>query len=210
MSETEACVWDRRDFLGGATLLALAIGLPLAALKLSDLPADLAPSARQRLLLKEVSQQVIPRTGTAGAGELGVGDFVILALAHGLEGARKLVPPAAPQSLKAHRRADGSLDHVRWLEAELDARGGGDFLGLGAAERVAALTGLDAEAFAEGVKDHPWRTIKGLILTGYYTSEVGGSQELNFELVPGRYDPDLPVTAQTRAYSSDWTAVDFG
>ena len=210
MSETETGGWNRRDFLGGATLLALAIGLPLAALKQSDLPADLAPSTRQRLLLKEVSQQVIPRTGTAGAGEVGVGDFVILALAHGLEGARKLVPPAAPQALKAHRRADGSLDHVRWLEAELDSRAGGDFLGLGAAERAAALTALDAEAFVEGVRDHPWRTVKGLILTGYYTSEIGGAKELNFELVPGRYDPDLPVTAQTRAYSSDWTAVDFG
>ncbi|MFM5954090.1 MAG: gluconate 2-dehydrogenase subunit 3 family protein [Novosphingobium sp.] len=210
MTKTQPGGWDRRDFLGGAALLALVIGVPFAALRLSDLPADLAPTARQRVLIKEVSQLVIPRTGTAGAGEVGTGDFVILALAHGLEKARAVLPRDAAQALKAHRRADGSLDHVRWLEAELDGRAGGDFLKPGPAERAAALTALDAEAYADGADGHPWRTVKALILTGYYTSEVGGSQELRFELVPGRYDPDLPVTPQTRAYSSDWTAVDFG
>jgi hypothetical protein len=47
----------------------------------------------------------------------------------------------------------------------------------------------------------PWHTIKNLILIGYYTSEVGGSQELQYELVPTRFDPDLPMTSATRAYS---------
>ena len=72
------------------------------------------------------------------------------------------------------------------------------------------LAKLDGEAFAEGAQDHPWKVIKGLILTGYYTSEVGGSKELRYELVPGRWDPDLPLKPTDRAFSSDWTAVDFG
>lgn len=210
MTKTQAGGWDRRDFLGGAALLALALGLPIAAVKLSDLPADEAPTDRQRLLLREVSQLVIPRTATAGAGDVGAGDFVILALAHGLEKSRVVLPQGAVADYLPHRRADGSLDQVRWLEAALDNRAGGDFLKQGAPQRSQALAALDAEAYAEGVKDHPWRTVKALILTGYYTSEVGGSKELRFELVPGRYDPDLPVTPETRAYSSDWTAVDFG
>jgi len=210
MTKTQAGGWDRRDFLGGAALLALALGLPIAAVKLSDLPADEAPTDRQRLLMREVSQLVIPRTATAGAGDVGAGDFVILALAHGLEKSRVVLPQGAAVDYLPHRRADGSLDQVRWLEAALDKRAGGDFLKQGAAERSQTLAALDAEAYAEGVKDHPWRTVKALILMGYYTSEVGGSQELRFELVPGRYDPDLPVTPETRAFSSDWTAVDFG
>lgn len=202
--------WDRRDFLAGATLLALLTGLPLAACKPSGPEADAPPSEAQRKLLTGVSQLVLPHTATAGAGELGVGDFVILALAHGLEKSRTPLPENAPPELDKYRRADGSLDHVAWLEAELNRRAGGDWLAAPAAGQIASLTALDGDAFAEGVKDHPWRTVKGLILTGYYTSEVGGSQELRFELVPGRYDPDLPVSPATRAYSSDWTAVDFG
>ena len=30
------------------------------------------------------------------------------------------------------------------------------------------------------------------------------------KLVPGRWDPDLPLKPTDRAFSSDWTAVDFG
>jgi len=201
--------WDRRDFLRGATLLALAVtpGTLLGACKAAT--AD-APSERQRKLLTLVSDLVIPRTGTAGAGEVGVGDFVVLALAHGLENSREVLPRDATPPFKAHLRVDGSLDHGGWLEAELDRRADGDFLKLGRAIQAARLAALDATAYAEGVRFHPWRTLKALVLTGYYTSQVGGSQELSFELVPGRFDADVPVTSETRAWSSDWTAVDFG
>ena len=76
--------------------------------------------------------------------------------------------------------------------------------------QVARLTALDAEAFAPDAGDHAWKTIKALILTGYYASEAGGANELRYELVPGRYDPDVPPKPDDRAFSSDWTAVDFG
>ena len=36
-------------------------------------------------------------------------------------------------------------------------------------------------------------------MVGYYTSEAGASKELIYDLVPGRFDPDIPVTAATRA-----------
>ena len=202
--------WQRRDFLGGAALVALALGIPVAAVSLSDLKAEDAPSDRQRALMRMVSQLVIPRTDTPGAGDVGAGDFVLVALAHGLEGSRKPVAPGAEGRLPDHVRADGSLDHAAWLEAELDRRAKGDFLAIPGPKQGAVLGALDAEAFAPDGKDHPWKVIKALILTGYYTSETGGAKELRYELVPGRYDPDVPNTPSTRAFSSDWTAVDFG
>ncbi len=210
MTETQESGWNRRDFIGGAALLALALGVPLAAVRMSSLdPAD-APTEAQRGLLREVSQLVLPRTGTPGAGEVGVGDFVALALAHGLEKSRQPLDGNADPRLLRFRRGDGSLDHVTWLAAEMERRAGMDFLMAAPDARVAALTALDAEACGPEVKTHPWRTLKELILTGYYTSEVGGAQELRFELVPGRFDPDLPLQPGDRAWSSDWTAVDFG
>lgn len=210
MTETQESGWNRRDFIGGAALLALALGVPLATVRMSSLdPAD-APTEAQRGLLREVSQLVLPRTGTPGAGEVGVGDFVALALAHGLEKSRQPLDGNADPRLLRFRRGDGSLDHVTWLAAEMERRAGMDFLMAAPDARVAALTALDAEAFGPEAKTHPWRTLKALILTGYYTSEVGGAQELRFELVPGRFDPDLPLQPGDRAWSSDWTAVDFG
>ena len=210
MSDSDQPGWDRREFLRASALLAAVAGLPLSACSTDGLDPAEAPSRQQREMLSAVAQLVIPRTDTPGAGDVGTGDFVILALAHGLEGSRAKVPGSAGADQLRHRRRDGSLDHLTWLEWQLNNRSGGNWQGKEAAARSEALAMLDAEAFAEGVRDHPWRTIKGLILTGYYTSEVGGSQELRFELVPGRFDPDLPVTPETRAWSSDWTAVDFG
>lgn len=203
--------WNRREFTAGAALLALALGIPAAGVKLTDLDAADLPSDRQRRLIVEVSDLVIPRTDTPGAMDVGVGDFVVLALAHGLSGTRA---PMASETITASvapfRRRDGSLRHLAWLEHMLDRAAGGDFLRHGQAERASLLTALDAEAFAQGAPPSPWTAIKGLILTGYYTSEAGGSQELRYELVPGKWEWDIPLTPEMRAFSSDWTAVDFG
>ena len=183
---------DRREFLTGAVLLALALGMPVEALARTATP----PDSRHLALLREVSQLVIPRSDTPGAGDIGVAAFVMLALAHGLLGT-----------------GDGKLDYIAWLEGELNHRAGGNFLAAPAMRRAQALGLLDADAFPAGpppATPSPWQAIKGLILTGYYTSEVGGSQELRYELTPARFDPDLPLHPADRAWSSDWTAVDFG
>jgi hypothetical protein len=203
--------WNRREFAGAAAFVALAIGVPSAGAVLSDLDDKDAPSDRQRKLMREVGDLVLPATDTPGAGEAGVGDFVLLALAHGLDGSR--APAAsgdAAFALSQYRRPDGSLRHADWLEHTLDRAANGDWLRLDRAGRERVLTTLDAEAFAQGADLHPWRKIKGLIVIGYYTSEVGGSQELRYELVPGRWDPKVLVGPDERAFSSDWTAVDFG
>lgn len=203
--------WTRRDFAGGIALFALALGIPAAAVNLTDLAAEDAPTDRQSRLMADVSDLVIPRTDTPGAMDLGVGAFVILALAHGLGATR--VPMASGMvtaALAPFRRRDGSLRHLAWLEHALDRAAGGDFLRHGRERRTALLAALDAEAFAQGAAFSPWTAIKGLILTGYYTSEAGGSRELRYELVPGKWEGDIPMVPGVRAFSSDWTAVDFG
>lgn len=196
--------WSRRSFIGAASLVALLSSAPGGAEVLKGLDPKAAPTPRQRKLMRMVAEHVIPTTDTPGAGAVGAGDFVLVALAHGLEGTRK--PPAADPSLTPYLRSDGSLDHAAWLDGKL----GPAWLALPPARQSEQLASLDASAFKGDPAAAPWRAIKALILTGYYTSEVGGSKELNYELVPGRFDPKVPVTPDTRAYSSDWTAVDFG
>lgn len=199
--------WNRRELLAGAALLTLAAGIPSSALAL----ARKAANPRHAVLMRQVAQLVIPRTATAGAGEVGVGAFVILALEHGLEGSRgPYASEAITAAVQPHLRADGSLRYADWLEAALNSRARGMFVRQPPARKVAILKALDAEAYASGAVPSPWKTIKALILLGYYTSEVGGSKELRYELAPGRWDPDLPLKPGDRAFSSDWTAVDFG
>ncbi|WP_395337291.1 gluconate 2-dehydrogenase subunit 3 family protein [Novosphingobium sp. BL-8H] len=203
--------WNRREFTAGAALLALALGIPVAGVKLTDLDAADLPSDRQGRLIAEVSDLVIPRTETPGAMDVDVGDFVVLALAHGLSGTRAtMASDMVTAAIAPFRRRDGSLRYLPWLEHTLDRAAGGDFLRHDRAERTRLLAALDAEAFAQGAPPSPWTTLKGLILTGYYTSEAGGSQELRYELVPGKWEWDIPIHPGDRAFSSDWTAVDFG
>ena len=202
--------WNRRDFLGGAALLAMALGIPVAGVSLSTLDANDVPSGRQAELMNEVAQLVIPATDTKGAGDIGVGAFVLLAMAHGLENSRAPLPKDAPAGLQSFARRDGSLDYAAWLEAELDRRTGSNFLNATPDKRTAVLTALDAEALGEGQNANPWRTVKAVILLGYYTSEEGGSRELAYEHIPGKWVPDMPTAPDGRSYSSDWTGVEFG
>jgi hypothetical protein len=103
------------------------------------------------------------------------------------------------------------------LEAHLDARiAHGGFLQASIPERTRLLEELDQQAFARSSAtpshepvDQPemtrlWRVVKLAIVTGYYTSELGGSEELAYNLVPGRYEPD--IQRGTEPYlSNGWT-----
>jgi len=201
---------NRREFLTGAALFALVCGLPAQATSGVRLDPAETPLPQLALLLHKVCQLVIPRTDTAGAGDVGVGAFLPLAFAHGLAGTRE---PLRDAPSHWPLRADGSLRYDRWLEQELRARAGENFLRLAPSKQAAILRALDAEAFPAGppaAVPSPWAKIKGMILIGYYTSEEGASKELQYNLIPGRWDADIPLTPGARAYSSDWTAVEFG
>ncbi len=202
---------DRRETIGMGVLALGIAGLPATALRsmMRTLEGEAAPTARQRAIAKDVAQLLIPRTDTPGGADAGADAF--LALAHGLDGTRAPEGGAAIQRATVrYRRSDGSLDHLAWLESELDRLAHGDYLRAALARRQAALEAIDRAAFANHQASGPWPRIKGLLLTGYYTSEAGGSQELRYELVPGRFDPDLSLEPKDRAWSSDWTAVEFG
>ena len=44
---------------------------------------------------------------------------------------------------------------------------------------------------------------KGLVLSLYYLSEAGATQELRYEHVPGAWEPSIPVTPDTRGWAID-------
>jgi len=208
---TDSNAWTRRDTIGGVILATAVLGVPALVVRLSGPAGEKEATDRQKAIATRVAQLVIPATDTPGGGDVGAGDFLVLALAHGLDETGKPAAGDAIQGANAsYRRADGSLDHLSWLEDSLDTHAGGDFLAAPIERQQAALELIDRAAFAAPMPSGPWAKIKGLLLTGYYTSEAGGSKELRYELVPGRFDADIPLRPTDRAWSSDWTAVEFG
>ncbi len=105
----------------------------------------------------------------------------------------------------------GSDERGRFLRglAEVDERAlssrGAAFMDLEEAARHALLLELDAEAFGDaqpGQDGEPpfFRAMKSLTLLGYYTSEVGGTQELR-QMPMGEYRGDVPFDEIGRAWA---------
>ena len=64
---------------------------------------------------------------------------------------------------------------------------------LSTGEGTASVGGDDGVPF--------FRQLKELTLAGYYTSEVGATQELQWLAAPGRYDADVPLAEVGRAWA---------
>ncbi|CAN5153306.1 hypothetical protein BH10PSE12_BH10PSE12_17630 [soil metagenome] len=141
-----------------------------------------------RPLVLVLSAILLPASATPGAGNSANADFVARAVNAGLMG----VP----------------ADALDKLAAELDKRAGGEFLKRPPAEQTRIIEELDKATFMAGApRPAPWFPTKALILMSYYTSEAGMSQELRYELAPGRYDPDLIIDKSWRPLSNDWIGV---
>ena len=184
---------SRRDALQLLGAVAAGLAFPTDALWAEAA----ARSGHPDPLLARLCDLVIPATDTPGAVAAGVPAFVAVATLHGLKGAT----PALHQA----------------FDASLDARAGGAFMALPHDRAVALLREVDEASFARGQTPpvqpdaavRYWPTLKALILIGYYSSEIGASQELVYDLVPGSFDPDVPLSTQPRAFSSDWTGVKY-
>lgn len=185
---------SRRELLISSA--ALAIGLTRSPASIWAAVAEAGPaSASHPQLLAELCDAVIPATDTPGASEAGVAAFVELAAAHGLE--------------------EAPADLVDRFAAGLNQQAGGEYLALSADERSRLLGEIDTRSFDDAQQGllpeamRSWPTLKALIVIGYYTSEIGASQELRYKLVPGRFDPDVPFEPGDRAWSSDWVGVKY-
>ena len=63
------------------------------------------------------------------------------------------------------------------------------------------IRAVDQSAFGPAPDVAGFRDLKALILAAYYSSEIGASVELQYELVPGRYLPCAPLAEIGRAWS---------
>lgn len=178
----------RREWLGGAAAIAgLALAMPHLAHRAMHDPGDYAD------LIENLSELVLP--GSAAAR-----------------------PGAFIASVLPRRWRGLTTDHVRSVSRWLNRRVGGEFLRHPLGTRMAALAALDDAAFAPDTAPaiavdrdvgESWRLLKRALLTAWYTSEPGGAGDLAFELVPGRWQPDIPVSEAPHPLSNDWLAIWF-
>jgi hypothetical protein len=132
----------------------------------------------QREVVATLVEIVIPTTDTPGARTAGVPEFIDLLLAEW-----------APDDDRAHFLA-GLAD----VDARATTAFGTDFLGATAAQRATIVGQLDGELQALREKqgnpqEHFFQRLKFLTVFGYCSSEVGATQVLHYEVIPGTFDP---------------------
>ena len=144
----------------------------------------------QNAMVTALAESIIPETDTPGATAAQVNRFVDVMLAEWFDD-------------------DDREEFLRVLVA-LDARStntfGAPFLALEEAQQVGLLRQLDAEVTARReaelpTEDHFFSRMKWLTMYGYYTSEVGATEELQQVIIPGGYEPCAPVR---RGGSGQW------
>ncbi|WP_121115319.1 gluconate 2-dehydrogenase subunit 3 family protein [Croceibacterium ferulae] len=183
---------DRRDALAGmVAMFGASLFAPIARaaatqmVPISDGPPIVAVfSPQQRALMVALSERVMPTTDTPGAIEAGVPDFVEKLLADWALPEDRTPILAGLDAIEARSLADNGVSAAMATPEQQDA-----LLTLAMND---ALPG--GAAFFE-----PFRQI---VLTGYFTSEVGIMQEREYLPVPGRYDGAYPYAQVNKVFSS--------
>jgi len=147
-----------------------------------------ALTAEQGELVASIADHIIPETDTPGARSAGVHEFI-----------DKMLADHYPDE-ERQRVLGGlaSIDARTWEECDRN------FIDCNAEEQRAVLVKIDQEAFAAspGRRDVHWfRTLKELTLLGYYTSEIGATQELRHVAVPERFEGCVPFTQIGRTWA---------
>lgn len=145
-------------------------------------------SADQVELVAVIAEHLLPATDTPGARGAGVHRFADVLLT---------------DHYPAEER-DRFLAGLADVDQRARTRHGTTFVACKPVEQVAILTTLDEEAFPEGKPTPPegwfFHRLKELTLVGYYTSQIGATEELHVSPF-GSYRGDIPYTAVGRAWA---------
>ncbi len=168
--------------LGAVVLLGGAAALTRFTRKSG--PAALAGpslSAERFALLEQITEVMIPSTDTPGAIAAGVPAFI-----------RQMLDEWASPATRIEM-----AEVLEGVEKHAWAKFGAAFVELPPERRHEVVRGFDEDRV--GRQDLAYGKFKYLVLAGYYHSEIGATQELRYELVPGAWRACVPFSEIGRA-----------
>jgi hypothetical protein len=170
---------DRRTFLRGASVLMghASFGQVMAAF--ASVPRQATHfTPVEMATLKALVDVILPATDSPAASAADTHYFIDLALP----------ACASPAAQKTFRSALAEL-----------ARG--SFAHAGAVEQVRRLQARASADMELPYDGSFFKILKDYTLTGYFLSEVGATQALAYERVPGGFQGDVPLTANQKAWA---------
>jgi len=64
------------------------------------------------------------------------------------------------------------------------------------------LTKIEIDDKSSDIQKEQFSFLKALIVFGYFTSEVGATQALNYQAVPGSFIGSIPANSDTKSWGS--------
>lgn len=136
--------------------------------------------------LDELGDTIIPETDTPGAKAAGIGQFMVMMV--------KDTYDADQQKI--------FVDGLNMIRKDFKSKKGVDYVGAPAEDRLAYLNGLyEQYKTSEPKEPQVINMLRDLTVLGYFTSEIGATQALNYVEVPGRYDGCIDLKPGDRAYA---------
>lgn len=128
-------------------------------------------------LMDEIAETIIPETHTPGAKAAKTGAFMALMI----------------QDCYKPEEQEAFLEGLKIIDELANKKYNSNFTDLDKDQRKALLIEIDKEnkeydSSKNGDKPHYFRLMKELTMLGYFTSEVGATQQLTYVEVPGRWD----------------------
>ena len=154
--------------------------------------AGLPLSQENIAFLDEVAETIIPATTTPGAKAAKVGEFMNTMV------------------MDCYEEKDQKifLEGISKIDEACNKMHGHTFMKAPPEHKKEVLVAIDKEAKDYGKSkkpddpNHYFSLMKQLTLTGYFTSEVGCTQALRYEAVPGRYEGCIPYKKGDKAWAT--------
>ena len=188
---------NRRELLLAAisTMAGVMVGSPTLRVIAGEVPTASASrvvlQGHQPEMVRVLAEMIIPATDTPGAIEAGVPRFIEMMVADWYTDTERGI----------------FLDGLAALDASCRTAYGTDFLGCSAEQRVAALSEAEKNAAAYVSPLPPgflatmaklidertpfFAKLKELTVVGYFSSELGATEFLEYNPMPMRYDGDF-------------------
>jgi hypothetical protein len=182
---------NRRDALKSVVLMMggamVGANVILTGCAPEDQIVGLEFSPKDIAFLDEIGEAIIPTTDTPGAKSVGIGEFMVMMVKDTYTGDQQTA----------------FVDGLNFIRKDFESKTGNDFMEASMDERTAYLNELKTNSIAdpENKNVEVIKMLQDLTVLGYFTSEVGATQQLRYYEVPGKYDPCIEYKPGDKAYA---------
>jgi hypothetical protein len=182
---------NRRDALKSVILMMggtmVGANVILTGCAPEDQIVGLEFSPKDIAFLDEIGEAIIPTTDTPGAKAVGIGEFMVMMVKDTYTGEQQTA----------------FVDGLNFIRKDFKSSTGNDFMEASLDERTAYLNELKnkSNANAEDKNAVVIKMLQDLTVLGYFTSEIGATQQLRYYEVPGKYDPCIEYKPGEKAYA---------